>query len=189
MPTALPSPRYHPSPGTDLHLRRRFVRLARGDANRQEIARLLRFTSTASSNGEQDVSLSGYVARMKEGQEKIYYLLAPSLATAEGSPHLEAFKEKGIDVLLLADGVDEYGMPARPVLEINPQHPLVERLHSDPDEPRLSDWAHVLYNQAVLTLGARIDDPAAFVGQLNGLLVALSSAPNIGQRRLGEPCQ
>jgi molecular chaperone HtpG len=66
------------------------------------------------------------------------------------------------------------GLPARPVLEINPQHHLVERLQCDPDDPELADWMHVLYNQAVLTLGARIDDPAAFVDQLNNLLVALT---------------
>ncbi len=66
------------------------------------------------------------------------------------------------------------GLPARPVLEINPQHPLAEGLHRHPDDPELADWAHVLYNQAVMTLGARIDDPAAFVDQLNNLLIALS---------------
>ncbi len=234
-------------------------------ANRDDIARLLRFTSTGSAGSEQAVSLSDYVARMKEGQEKIYYLQAPSLATAASSPHLEVFRKKGIEVLLLTETVDSWvvtslpefdgrplqsvaestpdfgppedeaeqeasekssteladllgrlkealgdkvtgvrvssrltsspacivasepeadfflarqlggsGLPARPVLEINPQHPLVEGLHRDPDDPQLADWAHVLYNQAVLTLGARIDDPAAFVDQLNNLLVALS---------------
>jgi len=81
----------------------------------------------------------------------------------------------------LARQMSGSGLPAQPVLEINPQHPLVERLHRDPDDPQLADWAHVLYNQAVLTLGARIDDPAAFVGQLNNLLVTLS------QRESQEP--
>jgi molecular chaperone HtpG len=66
------------------------------------------------------------------------------------------------------------GLPSQPVLEINPSHPLVARLSSDPDDPRLADWAQVLYSQAVLTLGARIDDPAAFVSRLNDLLVALT---------------
>ena len=66
------------------------------------------------------------------------------------------------------------GVPSQPVLEINPEHPLVRRLNRDPDDPRLDAWAHVLWNQAVLTLGARVDDPAAFVGQLNDLLVALA---------------
>ncbi|HET7017723.1 MAG TPA: molecular chaperone HtpG, partial [Streptosporangiaceae bacterium] len=234
-------------------------------ANRDDIAPLLRFTSTGSAGSEQDVSLSDYVARMKEGQEKIYYLQAPSLVTAASSPHLEVFRKKGIEVLLLTETVDSWvvtslpefdgkplqsvaegtpdfgtpedeaeqeasdkssteladllgrlkealgdkvtgvrvssrltsspacivasepeadfflarqlggsGLPARPVLEINPQHPLVEGLHRHPDDPQLADWAHVLYNQAVLTLGARIDDPAAFVDQLNNLLVALT---------------
>jgi molecular chaperone HtpG len=246
-------------------------------ANRDDIARLLRFTSTVSANEEPDVSLSDYVARMGEGQEKIYYVMAPTPAIAAGSPHLEAFRKKDIEVLLLTDRVDNWvvtsvpefdgkrlqsvahgspdfggledeaekdagerastefaalagrlkealgpkvwdvrvttrltsspacivssdpetdiflarqlrepGLPARPVLEINPQHPLVARLHREPDEPRLAEWAHVLYNQAVLTLGARIDDPAAFVSQLNDLLVTLSQAP---ESKADEPLQ
>ena len=73
-------------------------------ANRDEIARLVRFTTT---QGE-DVPLADYVARMKEGQDKIYYLLAPTLAAARSSPHLEAFRAKGIEVLLLADVVDNW---------------------------------------------------------------------------------
>ena len=64
------------------------------------------------------------------------------------------------------------GLPSQPVLEINPKHPLVERLNRRPDDPRLADWAAVLFNQAVLTSGARIDDPAAFVTRLNDLLTA-----------------
>jgi molecular chaperone HtpG len=67
------------------------------------------------------------------------------------------------------------GLPSQPVLEINPLHPLVERLNRNPDDPRLADWANVLYNQAVLTLGARLDEPADFVARLNELLVALTS--------------
>jgi molecular chaperone HtpG len=230
--------------------------------NRDEIARLARFTST-----QGDVTLADYLARMKEGQEKIYYLLAPTLAAAQGSPHLEAFRAKGVEVLLLADPVDNWvvtslrefdgkklqsvaqgaadlgdledeaekaaqdqagtefaglvarlkevlgdqafdvrvtsrlttspacivanevendvslamrlrgsGLPSQPVLEINPKHPLVERLNRQQDNPRLADWAWVLFNQAVLTLGARIDDPAAFVTRLNDLLTALTEA-------------
>jgi molecular chaperone HtpG len=229
--------------------------------NRDEIARLARFTTTQGEN----VPLAGYVARMKEGQEKIYYLLAPTLAAAQSSPHLEAFRAKGIEVLLLTDVVDNWlvtslrefeakqlqsvaqgaadlgglageaekaaqdqasaefagllaklkelldgqawdvrvtsrlttspacivaneptsdinlvqrlrgsGLPSQPVLEINPKHPLVERLNRNQDDPRLADWASVLFNQAVLTLGARIDDPAAFVTRLNDLLTALT---------------
>jgi molecular chaperone HtpG len=231
--------------------------------NRDEIARLARFTTTESEN----VPLADYVARMKEGQEKIYYLLAPTLAAARSSPHLEAFRAKGVEVLLLADMVDNWlvtslrefegrqlqsvaqgtadlggladeaekaaqdqastefagllatlkelldgqawdvrvtsrlttspacivaneptsdinlvqrlrgsGLPSQPVLEINPKHPLVERLNRRQDDPRLADWASVLFNQAVLTSGARIDDPAAFVTRLNDLLTALTDA-------------
>jgi molecular chaperone HtpG len=232
--------------------------------NRDEIARLARFTTT---QGE-DVPLADYVARMKDGQDKIYYLLAPTLAAARSSPHLEAVRAKGVEVLLLADVVDNWlvttlrefegkqlqsvaqgtadlggmedeaekaaqdqastefaglaaklkehldgqawdvrvtsrlttspacivaneptsdinlvqrlrgsGLPSQPVLEINPKHPLVERLNRHQDDPRLADWASVLFNQAVLTLGARIDDPAAFVTRLNDLLTALTVDP------------
>jgi molecular chaperone HtpG len=233
--------------------------------NRDDIAELLRFTSTKSGTAESDVSLRDYVTRMKEGQKEIYYLLAPTLAAATTSPHLEAFRKKGIEVLLLGQAVDNWvvtslrefdgkrlqsvaqgvpdfgtledeaeqetkekaateyaalldhlkailagrawdvrvtsrlttspacivanerdidvnlarrlrgsGLPSQPVLEINPQHPLVQRLNHDLDDPRLADWAHVLYNQAVLTLGAQIEDPAEFVTRLNELLVALA---------------
>jgi molecular chaperone HtpG len=247
-------------------------------SNREEIARLLRFTSTASGTNEADVSLASYVARLKEGQDKIYYLLAPTLAAARTSPHLEAFRAKGIEVLLLGDPVDNWlvpslrefdghalqsvaqgvpdfggledeaeqqareqasadlgnlvsalkasldgqawdvrvssrlttspacivanepdlgldlarrlrdsGMPSQPVLEINPRHPLIVRLNRDLDDPQLGDWAHVLYSQAVLTLGARIEDPAAFVSRLNELLVTLAGAPPAGPPAREEP--
>ena len=231
--------------------------------NRDEIARLVRFTTT----GGENVPLADYVARMKEGQDKIYYLLAPTLAAARSSPHLEAFRAKGVEVLLLADMVDNWlvtslrefegkqlqsvaqgtadlggladeaekaaqdqasaefaglvaklkelldgqawdvrvtsrlttspacivaneptsdinlvqrlrgsGLPSQPVLEINPAHPLVARLNRNLDDPRLAEWASVLFNQAVLTLGARIDDPAAFVTRLNDLLTDLTES-------------
>jgi molecular chaperone HtpG len=77
-------------------------------SNRDEIAGLLRFTSTKSATDEPDTSLRDYMARMREGQEDIYYLLAPSLAAAKSSPHLEAFRTKGVEVLLLGDGVDNW---------------------------------------------------------------------------------
>src|SRR5450755_2568078 len=236
--------------------------------NRDDLARLLRFSSTAnstaSSPGEASVSLSDYVARMKEGQDSIYYLLAPGTAAAS-SPHLEAFRAKGVEVLLLTEPVDSWvvtglhefdghrlqsvaqgaaglgsledeaekaaaakagtefaaladrlkellgdqvydvrvssrlttspacimanepdiemnlvrrmrgsGVPSQPVLEINPGHPLVERLNHRLDDPHLDDWAQVLFSQAVLTLGARIEDPAAFVNRMNDLLGALT---------------
>jgi molecular chaperone HtpG len=230
--------------------------------NRDEIARLLRFTSTVGDG----VSLASYAARMKEGQEKIYYLLAPTLAAAASSPHLEAFRAKGVEVLLLGHPVDAWvvsslgefegkalqsvaqgvldlggladeaerdakdkaaaefaplverlkeslagkvwdvrvtgrlttspacivanepddeislvqrlrgsGLPRQAVLEINPGHPLVARVAAETDDRRFADWACVLYSQAVLTLGARIEDPAEFAGRLNGLLTALAA--------------
>ena len=232
--------------------------------NRDEIARLARFTTTQGD----DVPLADYITRMKDGQDKIYYLLAPTPAAARNSPHLEAFRAKGVEVLLLTDVIDNWlvtslrefegkqlqsvaqgtadlgeledeaekaaqdqastefaglaaklkeqldgqawdvrvtsrlttspacivaneptsdinlaqrlrgsGLPRQPVLELNPKHPLVERLNRHQDDPRLADWAAVLFNQAVLTLGARIDDPAAFVTRLNDLLTALAVDP------------
>ncbi|GAA0372462.1 molecular chaperone HtpG [Actinoallomurus spadix] len=241
--------------------------IAEDYSNRDDIARLLRFTTTKSSTDTPDTSLADYVARMQEGQEKIYYLIAPTLAAAKSSPHLEIFREKGIEVLLLSDPVDNWvvtslpdfdgkrlqsvaqgasdlgaledaaekeanekagtelaalverlkkalgdrvrdvrttnrlttspacivagepdiemnlirrmqgsGMPSEPILEINPEHPLIRRLDAESDE-RLADWAHVLYGQSVLTLGARVDEPAEFAARLNDLLVALTGEP------------
>jgi molecular chaperone HtpG len=234
-------------------------------SNRDDIAKLLRFATTKSATDEQDTSLGDYVSRMKEGQEKIYYLLASSPAAAKHSPHLEIFREKGIEVLLLGEAIDNWlvtslpdfegkrlqsvaqgvsdlgsmedeaekeanekavtdlgglverlkkalgdkvtdvrttnrlttspacivadepdiemnlarrmrgsGLPSRPVLEINPEHALVQRLDRETDDERLSDWAQILYSQSVLTLGARIEDPADFVDRLNGLLMTLA---------------
>jgi molecular chaperone HtpG len=233
--------------------------------NRDDIAALARFTTTQSASDEADVALGDYAARMKEGQEHIYYLLSPTLAAAKNSPHLEAFRAKGVEVLLLTDAVDNWvvttlrefggkrlqsvaqgaadlgaledeaekaaheqasndfagllaklkealdgqawdvrvtsrlttspscivanepaseislvqrlrgsGLPNQPILEINPKHPLVARLNSNLDDPRLADWAWVLFDQAVLTFGASIEDPAAFVTRVNDLLTALA---------------
>jgi molecular chaperone HtpG len=240
-------------------------------SNRDEIAKLLRFSSTKSATDEPNVSFSDYLARMKEGQEDIYYLLAPSLAAAKASPHLEAFRAKGVEVLLFGEGVDNWvvsslrdfdgkklqsvtqgagdlgaladeeekqvkeqadaeyaellaklkahlaglawdvrlstrlttspacivsnepdtdinlmqrlrgsGTPRQAVLELNPDHPLIRRLNRRQDDRRLADWAHVLYSQSVLTLGARIDEPASFVGRLNDLLTALTEDEEAG---------
>jgi molecular chaperone HtpG len=233
--------------------------------NREEIARLLRFSSTTSPGDDPATSLADYAGRMKEGQEKIYYLLAPNLTAAKSSPHLETFARKGIEVLLLTEEIDNWlvgslrdfegkqlqsvaqgtadlgaledeaevqakeqattefaglvaklkdllagqatdvrvtsrlttspacivanetdidlnparrlagsGLPRQPVLEINPQHPLVQRLNRDLADPHLAEWAQLLYSQAVLTLGARLADPAVFVAKLNDLLVTLT---------------
>ncbi|MBO0821969.1 MAG: molecular chaperone HtpG, partial [Nocardiopsaceae bacterium] len=233
--------------------------------NRDEIAKLLRFTSTRSETDEPDTSLAQYAERMKDGQERIYYLLAPSLAAAKSSPHLEAFRAKGVEVLLLGDTVDNWvvsglrefggkqlqsvaqgagdlsamadeeekqakeradeeyagllaklkshltgqasdvrlstrltaspacivsnepesdltiaarlrgtGLPRQAILEINPDHPLIKRLNAGDDDARLRQWAQVLFSQSVLTFGARLENPAAFVGELNTLLTALT---------------
>jgi molecular chaperone HtpG len=79
-------------------------------ANKEKIAGLLRFASTASEDGEQSVSLAEYLARAKEGQDKIYYLTGESYAQVKNSPHLEVFRKKGIEVLLLTDRIDEWLM-------------------------------------------------------------------------------
>jgi molecular chaperone HtpG len=251
-------------------------------ANRDEVARLLRFRTTKSAAGPADkalaetaladTALADYVSRMQEGQEKIYYLLAPTAAAAVSSPHLEAFKSKGIEVLLLTDPIDNWvvtslqdfdgkrlqsvaqgapdfgtadteaeqqaaqqaatdyadlistlkavlgekvhdvrmtsrlttspacivanepdtefsltrrlrgsGLPSQPVLELNPDHPLIRRLNAEPSGPQLAEWAHVLHSQAVLTLGAQLDDPAAFVRQLNDLLTGLAGEPPVSE--------
>ena len=77
-------------------------------ANRERIARLLRFSSTHTDSEEQTVSLEDYISRMPEGQDKIYYVSADSFSAAKNSPHLEVFRKKGIEVLLLSDRVDEW---------------------------------------------------------------------------------
>jgi molecular chaperone HtpG len=77
-------------------------------ANQERIAKLLRFASTHNDSDVQDVSLADYIGRMKEGQEKIYYVTAESYKAATSSPHLEIFRKKGIEVLLLWDRVDEW---------------------------------------------------------------------------------
>lgn len=76
--------------------------------NRERIAKLLRFSSTRTDSATQDIALEDYIARMPEGQEKIYYIVADSFTAAKNSPHLEVFRKKGIEVLLLHDRVDEW---------------------------------------------------------------------------------
>ena len=238
-------------------------------ANREKIASLLRFASTHDESGEQSVSLADYIGRMKEGQDKIYFLTGESYAQVKNSPHLEVFRKKGIEVLLLTDRIDEWVMsyltefegkhftdvtrgdldlgaldteedkktqeevakakeslverlktvlaeqvsevrvshrltdsPAilaigeqdlglqmrqileasgqklpdsKPIFEINPQHPLIEKLDQEPDEERFADLAHVLFGQAALAAGDSLKDPTAYVQRLNKLLVALSA--------------
>ena len=237
-------------------------------ANRERIAGLLRFSSTEHS--EQRVSLADYVSRMKEGQDKVYYLIGESLAQVKSSPHLEVFRKKGIEVLLLTDRIDEWLMshlnefdgkslvdvargdldlgsldteedkkaqeeasetkkdllerikksldervsevrvstrltdsPAvlvigagdlglqmrkileasgqkmpdsKPILEINPNHPLVERLEAQTQEASFTDLAALLCDQAALAAGESLEDPGQFVQRLNRLLLELTAS-------------
>ena len=236
-------------------------------ANKERIAGLLRFASTHADTDSQTVSLKDYVGRMKEGQTAIYAIAADTFAAAKHSPHLEIFRKKGIEVLLLSDRVDEWLMsnlaefdgkpiksvakgdldlgaledeaektaqkeaeasmkplverikatlgervkdvrvthrltdsPAclvtgegdmsanlerllkaagqaaptvKPTLEINPAHTLVTRMNAESDEDRFADWAHLVFDQALLAEGGQLDDPASFVRRLNGLLAML----------------
>jgi molecular chaperone HtpG len=235
--------------------------LGEDTANRDRIARLLRYASTASDAPA--VSLADYKARMKEGQKAIYYITADTLSSARNSPQLEIFRKKGIEVLLMADRVDEWAIgflnefdgtplqsvakgavdlgelqdeaekkaleaaaehvkplleklktalggqvedvrattrlvdsPAclvvkdggmsiqmarllkqagqsapdtKPVLEINPEHPLVKKLEGS---PRFDDLAHILLDQALLAEGGLPEDPAGYVRRVNALLVS-----------------
>lgn len=239
-------------------------------ANKERVAKLLRFASTHADTNKQDVTLEDYVSRMKEGQEHIYYVTADSFAAAKNSPHLEIFRKKGIEVLLLSDRIDEWlvsnldefdgkhlqsvakgdlnlgalddeedkekqeevnkdfesviaqikevlgdkvsdvrlshrltespaclvanvygmslnmerimkdagqmmgmGMGQKPVFEINPHHALITRLKAEQDDARFADLTQILLDQAVLSEGGQLDDPAAFVHKLNGLLQGL----------------
>jgi molecular chaperone HtpG len=86
-------------------------------ANRERIAKLLRFSSTHTDSEEQTVSLADYVSRMKEGQENIYFVTAETFLAAKNSPHLEAFRKRGVEVLLLHDRVDEWLVANLPEFE------------------------------------------------------------------------
>lgn len=232
------------------------------NANRDRLAKLVRFASTHDDSDAQTVSLADYVGRMKDSQTKIYYVSADSWRAARNSPHLEVFRKKGIEVLLLSDRVDEWmlsfltefeGKPiasvargdldlvpdeaekevqeqvgdalkplvekakevlkdkakdvrltfrltdspsclvaddgamsgylqrmlkaagqnapaAQPILEINPEHPLVKQLSAD--TPHIDDWCHLLFDQALLAEGGSLEDPNAYVRRANSLLLA-----------------
>jgi molecular chaperone HtpG len=241
-------------------------------AQKARIAKLLRFHSTVSSDDAPQTTLADYVGRMKPDQKSIYYLTADSLAAARSSPHLEGFRARGLEVLLLTDRIDEwvathlhefegktlanvssaaadvasaietpdkaaaesayqhtlerigkallgkiasarvsgrltespavliageFGMSLRmnrilkqagqtnpfatlPILELNPKHPLIERLKATEDEAGFADLAHVLYDQAMLAEGGELEDPVRFVQRVNKLLVeGVSAAPKI----------
>ncbi|MBP3221104.1 MAG: molecular chaperone HtpG [Neisseriaceae bacterium] len=235
-------------------------------ANKERIAKLCRFATSQSGSEEQTVTLPEYVARMQDGQDKIYYITADNYAAAKHSPHLEIFAKKGIEVLLLTDRVDEWvvgnldefdgkkvvsvakgaldlgetaseeekaqqkqaeenGKPAieriktvlgekvaevratarltespaclvvaenqmsrhltqmleaagagerlpddKPILEINPEHRLIQQIAAENNEERRTDLIELVFDQAVLAEGGKIDNPAVFVKRLNRLL-------------------
>jgi molecular chaperone HtpG len=235
--------------------------------NKERIAKLLRFASTHNDSDAQTVSFADYVARMKEGQSKIYYATGESYNAAKNSPHLEIFRKKGIEVLLLTDRVDEWMLSfledfegkelssvakgdldlgeledeaekkqhqetedqykelvakmqtaladkakevritfrltdspaclvagenelsgnlmrmlkaagqeapdAKPTLEINPDHPLVQRLKYE--DAKFEDWSNILFDQALLAEGGNLNDPAGFVKRLNEMLLGLAA--------------
>jgi molecular chaperone HtpG len=237
--------------------------------NRERIAKILRFASTHTDTDAQEVSLADYVSRMKPEQEKIYYVTAETFAAAKNSPHLEVFRKKGVEVLLMHERVDEWvsqhltefeGKPlqsvakgrlelgkledeaekkaqekeeseskpllerikkslgetvkdvrvtlrltdspaclvadeydmganfqrllksagqnvptAKPILEINPHHALVQRLKDETDDARFDDLAKVLFDQSLLAEGGQLEDPAGFVKRLNQLMLALGA--------------
>ncbi|EGQ61781.1 heat shock protein HtpG, partial [Acidithiobacillus sp. GGI-221] len=237
-------------------------------SNREQIARLLRFASTHTDTDTQNVSLADYLARMAEGQDKIYYITADSFLAAKNSPQLELLRKKGIEVLLLSDRVDEWltshlpefegkaltsvakgaldlgaieteeerksqeetekdaeglveriknalgervetvrvshrltSSPAcivlgerdmalymqqllkqagheisstKPVLEINPTHPMLARIEGEKDDTRFAEWSALLLDQAILAEGGQLEDPAGFVARINQLMLALA---------------
>ena len=237
-------------------------------ANRERIAKLLRFASTHTDSADQAVSLADYVGRAKPGQDAIYYVTADSFSAAKNSPHLEVFRKNGVEVLLLTDRIDEWvvshlseyegtkllsaahgsldvtklgeasstvteelkeqeykdlvarvqdvlkdrasgvrlthrltdspaclvadergisrhlerilresgqRLPAsKPILEINPDHPVVLRLKQEGDLTLFADWSHILFDQALLAEGGELEDPATFVKRLNSLTLALA---------------
>lgn len=230
-------------------------------SNRERIAKLLRFASTKGEGAEQNVSLDDYLSRMQPGQDAIWFVTADSYKAAAGSPQLEAFRAKGIEVLLMFDRVDEWIMgqfgeyegksfrnvakgelpldeadkqkqeavakeaeplvkklkdllgdrvgdvrvsarltdspsclalsdyelaphlarllreagqevpDSKPTLEINPAHALVKRVESEADEAKAKDLALLLLEQAEITAGAQLPDPAAFVQRMNRALL------------------
>ncbi|MEE9552361.1 MAG: molecular chaperone HtpG [Gammaproteobacteria bacterium] len=239
---------------------------------REDLAKLFRFSTTLDDKEEQAISLEDYVGRMQENQKAIYYVTAESFSTTKNSPHLEIFRKKGIEVLLLSDPIDEWltthlnefdGKPlqsvtkgeldlgdelgkedkektkqaendfkdlmerikkvlddkvkdvrithrltlspaclvadendmgrhleqilkasgqhipgSKPILEINPEHLVVDRIKQETDEKRFADWSQILFDQALLSEGGQLEDPAGFVHRLNEVFLLLGSNNN-----------
>ncbi len=136
------------------------------DANNKEtIAKLLRFASTQSDSSAQTVSLEEYVGRMAEGQEKIYYITADSYAAAKSSPHLELFRKKGIEVLLLSDRIDEWMMSYltefddKPFQSVSKADDALDKLADETEEQKAAEKQLEPFVDRVKTLlGDRVKD-------------------------------
>jgi molecular chaperone HtpG len=134
-------------------------------ANRDEIARLLRFSTTHSAAEAEDVSLTDYASRMKEGQDRIYYVTAETFLAAKGSPHLEIFRKRGIEVLLLSDRVDEWlvanlrEFDGKPLVSVARGELGLERIKGSDQDPDHEVGAHrELLVGLKRALGERVKD-------------------------------
>ncbi len=138
---------------------------AEDNGNQEAIAKLLRFASTHGDSSAQTVSLEEYVGRMAEGQEKIYYITADSYAAAKSSPHLELFRKKGIEVLLLSDRIDEWMMSyltefdGKPFQSVSKADETLDKLADETEEQKAAEKQLEPFIERVKTLlGDRVKD-------------------------------
>ncbi|AHY06054.1 molecular chaperone HtpG [Serratia plymuthica] len=138
---------------------------AEDGGNKEAIAKLLRFASTQGDSSAQTVSLEEYVGRMAEGQDKIYYITADSYAAAKSSPHLELFRKKGIEVLLLSDRIDEWMMSyltefdGKPFQSVSKADEALDKLADETEEQKAAEKQLEPFVDRVKTLlGDRVKD-------------------------------
>jgi molecular chaperone HtpG len=138
---------------------------AEDGGNKEAIAKLLRFASTQGDSSAQTVSLEEYVGRMAEGQDKIYYITADSYAAAKSSPHLELFRKKGIEVLLLSDRIDEWMMSyltefdGKPFQSVSKADEALDKLADETEEQKAAEKQLEPFIDRVKTLlGDRVKD-------------------------------
>ncbi len=138
---------------------------AEDHGNQEAIAKLLRFASTHGDSSAQTVSLEEYIGRMAEGQEKIYYITADSYAAAKSSPHLELFRKKGIEVLLLSDRIDEWMMSyltefdGKPFQSVSKADETLDKLADETEEQKAAEKQLEPFIERVKTLlGERVKD-------------------------------
>ncbi len=138
---------------------------AEDHGNQEAIAKLLRFATTHGDSSAQTVSLEEYVGRMAEGQEKIYYITADSYAAAKSSPHLELFRKKGIEVLLLSDRIDEWMMSyltefdGKPFQSVSKADETLDKLADETEEQKAAEKQLEPFIERVKTLlGERVKD-------------------------------